>query len=247
MDPRLPGGGGYVIHGVYNLKPEFFGRTEDVVTLAENIGKQIQRWEGVDLNVNMRPVGGVRLQGGFSTGHTTTDNCDLVAKSPAPVNTRSSDTGIVTVGRIMPLEFCHQDTPWLTQVKFIGSYTVPRVDVMISGSFQDVPGPAIDAFYNLPNAVAAQALGRPLAGGAANISVPIVKPDTIYGERSNQVDLRFSKRLAVGRTRTTFSLDIYNAFNDSSVLTYNNNFAVWQRPTSILLARFVKLGMQLDF
>jgi hypothetical protein len=192
-------------------------------------------------------VGGVRLQGGFSSGHTLTDNCDLLKKSPAPPNTRSSDTGIVTAGRIAPLEFCHQNTPWLTQVKLTGSYTVPKVAVTISASFQDVPGPAINAFYNLPNAVAAQALGRPLSGGVANISVPIVKAGTIYGERSNQVDLRFSKRITVGRARTTFNVDLYNAFNDSSVLEYNNNFAAWQRPNSILLARFAKVGMQLDF
>src|SRR6185436_6319862 len=139
--------------------------------------------------------------------------------------------GVVTPGQITPLEFCHRDTPWLTQVKLIGSYTVPRLDIAISGTIQDVPGPAILANYNLPNAVASLALGRPLSGGAANISIPLVSPGvTIYGERSNQVDLRVSKRITMGRTRTTFQLDLYNAFNDSSVITYNNNFAVWQRP-----------------
>jgi hypothetical protein len=246
VDPRLPGGGGYVIHGLYNLKPAFFGVPADgLVTLAENIGKQIERWQGVDLNINMRPGGGVLVQGGFSTGRTTTDTCDLLAKSPAPSNTNTQ--GLVSAGQITPLDFCHRDTPWLTQVKFIGSYTVPIVGIGISATFQDVPGPEILANYNLPTAVAAQVLGRPLSGGAANISVPIVRPGTIYGERNDQVDLRFSKRITVGRTRTTFNFDIYNAFNDNSVLAYNNNFAVWQRPTDIMLARFAKVGMQVDF
>jgi hypothetical protein len=33
----------------------------------------------------------------------------------------------------------------------------------------------------------------------------------------------------------------------NTVLTVNNAFATWQRPTSILLARFAKIGMQIDF
>jgi hypothetical protein len=44
-----------------------------------------------------------------------------------------------------------------------------------------------------------------------------------------------------------FSLDLYNALNVDTVLTVNNAFATWQRPQSIMLARFAKLGMQIDF
>ena len=47
--------------------------------------------------------------------------------------------------------------------------------------------------------------------------------------------------------RTTANLDIYNAFNGSSVLTQSDAFATWQRPQSILLARFAKVSMQVDF
>jgi hypothetical protein len=31
------------------------------------------------------------------------------------------------------------------------------------------------------------------------------------------------------------------------MLTLNNAYATWQQPTSILLARFAKIGVQLDF
>ena len=41
----------------------------------------------------------------------------------------------------------------LTQLKMIGTYTVPRVDVQVSGTFQSVPGPALSAIYNAPAAV----------------------------------------------------------------------------------------------
>jgi hypothetical protein len=77
--------------------------------------------------------------------------------------------------------------------------------------------------------------------------VSLVAPNTLYGERVNQLDLRFGKPLTSGRTRTTLSVDLYNALNASSVLSQNNNFAAWQVPTAILPARFVKISMQFDF
>jgi len=74
-----------------------------------------------------------------------------------------------------------------------------------------------------------------------------VAPGTLYGERMNQLDFRFSKIVRVGRIKATGSLDLYNLLNVSPVLTLNNAFATWQRPQSILNARFAKIVVQLDF
>ena len=86
----------------------------------------------------------------------------------------------------------------------------------------------------------------------AGAQAPAQTPDTcrelvLYGERLNQVDLRVGKILRFGRTKTSLNLDLYNLFNVNTVLTVNNAFATWQRPTSILLARFAKIGVQFDF
>jgi hypothetical protein len=43
------------------------------------------------------------------------------------------------------------------------------------------------------------------------------------------------------------NLDVYNALNANPVLVENSNFAAWRQPSSILLARFVKLNVQFDF
>jgi hypothetical protein len=69
----------------------------------------------------------------------------------------------------------------------------------------------------------------------------------MYGERLHQLDLRFAKLFTFGRTRTSFSVDVFNALNTDTALSLNNSFGAWQRPTSILLARFAKLNMQIDF
>jgi hypothetical protein len=79
------------------------------------------------------------------------------------------------------------------------------------------------------------------------VTVNLVAPGSLYGERMNQLDFRVSRGFQIGRVRPTLNFDLYNALNSSSVLTLNNNFAVWQRPTSILTARFFKVSTLVSF
>ena len=229
-DARLPGGGAYSITGLYDLNPNRVGQVDNYFTLANKFGEQIEHWNGVDLTVNARPRGGIVLQGGLSTGRTSTDECDVAPRLDSPSQ-----------------RFCHVDTAFLTQVKLLGVYSVPKVDVQVAATLQSIPGPPVLANYNAPNAIVAPSLGRSLSAGAANVTVNLVEPGTIYGERLNQLDLRFSKLLRFGRTRTAVNLDLYNAFNGNAVLAQNNNFATWQAPQTILLARFAKISAQFDF
>jgi len=236
------------VHGMYNLNPAKFGLASDnFVTLAKNFGDQTEYWHGVDVNLNTRFFPGVLLQGGTSTGRTVTDNCALLAKVPEPAESRAN-SGLITTAAIRPLQFCHNATSWLTQVKFLGSYMIPRLDVLVSGTLQNLPGPPMLANYNLPTAIAAQTLGRPLSGGAANVAVGLLDPNTVFGDRLNQVDFRVGKVLRYGRTRATASVDFYNALNVSTILAQNNTFgSAWLQPTSIMPARFAKVSLQFDF
>jgi hypothetical protein len=232
--PRLPGGGGYVISGLYNVNPAKFGvPAENFLTFADNYGKQIRHWNGVDVTVNARPRAGVMLGGGTSTGRTVSDNCEILAKVPevSPVGGHN----------------CHVEEPFLTQVKFFGTYTVPRFDVQVTAALQNMPGPAISANYNAPNTEVAPSLGRNLAGGARNVTIDLVQAGTMYGERMNQIDVRIGKILTVGRARATASLDVYNILNASPVLAESGAFGTWLRPLQILNARFAKVVVQLDF
>ena len=58
-----------------------FGLVDNYTTFASDFGEQTETWNGVDLSVNARLQNGVMLQGGFSTGRTVTDNCEVAAKA----------------------------------------------------------------------------------------------------------------------------------------------------------------------
>ena len=231
-DSRLPNGGGYTTGPVYDLNPNKVGQVNNYVKFSDNYGKQIEHWNGVDFTVNARPRAGVMVQGGVSTGRTSTDNCEVLK----------------TVTEAGPLNaFCHVDTNFLTQVKLLGTYTLPKVDVQFSGTFQSLPGPQVTANYVATNAQIIPSLGRPLSGGAANATINIVQPGTMYGERLNQLDLRFAKLFKYSRTRTSLNFDLYNILNANAVTSQNNNYAAWQVPLSILDARLFKISVQFDF
>jgi hypothetical protein len=231
LDPRLPGGGGNVIPGLYDLKSAKFGVPADnLFTSSDKYGKQTEIWNGVDLTVNARPGPGTFVSGGTSTQRQATDNCEVVAKldNPSPL-------------------FCHAPGKFLTSVKFLASYTVPRVDIQVTGNFQNLPGPEITANYVASVAEVQPSLGRPLSGGARNVTVSLVEPRSMYGQRMTRLDLRVGKILRFGRVRATPSVDLYNMLNASTVLSQSSAYATWQRPQSIMPGRFAKVGMQLDF
>jgi hypothetical protein len=244
LDPRLPGGGGQVISGLYNVKPASFGLVDELTTAAKNYGDQTRRWHGIDVTSTVRLAQGLTFQGGFSTGTEARDECEIRAKLPAtnPLN-----------------PYCSWETPWLTQVKALGAYTIPRVEVQVSATLQSIPGilqnqqtsatpNGLAANFNVPNAVVQPSLGRPLAGGAANVSVNLIPAGTLYGDRTNQIDLRIAKIFRFGTRRLQAGLDIYNATNTNAIQNYNQTFGpAWLTPTSILTARFAKISGQFDF
>jgi hypothetical protein len=233
-DPRLPSGGGHVISGLHNIKPASFGRpTNNVITFASNYGDQSEVWTGVEVNMTARPQGGLFLQGGASTQRRTTDNCEVLRQLP-----ENDPAG---------LPYCHVQSAFVTQVKMLGSYTVPKIDVIVSGTFQNVPGPEILANYVATNAIVAPSLGRNLSGGASNLTVNLVEPGAMFGDRITMASLRFSKTVRVRNVRTTASLDLNNVLNSNTPLSVNNVFDDWQAPLQIMNPRFAKVVLQLDF
>jgi hypothetical protein len=133
----------------------------------------------------------------------------------------------------------------------LGSYTIPKIEVQVAGTLRSDQGAQLAANWTAPNS-ATVGLNRPFAGiGGTTIMVNLIEPGTLYGDRVNQIDMRFAKILRFGRSRTTVGFDVYNLMNSNPVLTYNQIFSptttTWLRPNSVLQARFVKISAQVDF
>ncbi|MES1256618.1 MAG: hypothetical protein ABUS56_13465, partial [Acidobacteriota bacterium] len=248
VDPRLPNGGGYPIAGLYDVSAAKFGLTNNFTTLASHYGDVVRTWQGVDAAVSVRAMHGLTLQGGLSTGRTFQDLCGL--KDTLPEYTRALSTPFPATSPTDP--WCSYGSAWLTQVKGLGSYAVPKVGAQVSVAWQSMPGPQIAANYAVPNAAVVPSLGRSLSGSATNVTTNLIAPGTLYGERMNQVDIRFAKvfRFA-GHGRISANLDLYNAFNASTVIiqndTYSPTTSSWQTPQTVLAPRLIKLGAQFDF
>jgi hypothetical protein len=248
VDPRLPGGGGNTISGLYDVNPALFGVTNNYLTYSDNYGNQYQRFNGMDFNATARMRNGLSVQGGFSFGKTTADNCEIRAKLPeiAPLN-----------------PFCHVETGYLPQFKALGSYVIPKVDVQVSGAYTGKAGIQVSGFgtpagvggalaanWAVPNALIQPQIGRPLSGGAPNATINILQPGVLYGDRVNEVDVRFGKIFRIAQTRANVGVDLYNLLNSGAILSYNQSYipnGAWLGPLSQISARFAKLSVQFDF
>jgi hypothetical protein len=147
--------------------------------------------------------------------------------------------------------WCDTSTGWVTRYTGLGSYTIPKVDVLLAGTFRSDQGGALAANWVVANALIQPSLGRPLSNSATNVTVNVIEPGTLYGDRINVVDLRLAKILKFGRTRTNVGFDLYNVMNLSPVLSYNQAYSptttLWLTPTGVLQPRFWKFSAQFDF
>lgn len=249
-DPRLPGGGGYTISGLNNIVPGKFGQTSNNITLADDIGDQYQRYNGLLLNVSARLGAGLQFQGGINTGQTVQDNCAVRAQVPE-LTTGAGVSPAVSPGN----PNCHSDPGFITKATALGSYTVPKIDVSVAGTLRSDQGGVLAANWNAPVGLVSQALGRPAAVVGPTVPISLVAPGQVWGDRVNALDLRFAKILRFGRARYNIGVDVINVTNSNAILTYNQNFntaittgsQAWLAPTSVLTPRFVKLGAQIDF
>jgi len=248
QDSRLPNGGGYQVGTLYDLNvPSLVGVTRNFITYADRYGNAYQKYNGIDVGVSARPRNGLTAQGGFSGGYSTSDNCEVRAKVPE-------------IALLNP--YCHIETSFLPQYKGIATYVMPKIDVSISGTFTSKPGIQVSGFgtpvaggafaanYTVSNAAVQQIIGRPLAGSAPNITVNLIEPHSILGDRVNELDMRVGKIFRVGRSRANVGVDFYNLLNAATPLSYNQAFianGTWLTPTSVLSARFAKISAQVDF
>lgn len=205
----------------------------DVGATQSVAGDRMERvFDGVDVNLSGRFDNGATLNGGIAFGNTVIDNCGIAVDSP------------------QALRFCRTEFTWTDDVQFKinGSHPLPW-NLRASFVFQSVPGFPISADYVVTSALAAPSLGRNFSAGARGTStVALVEPFTLFEDRSNLLDLRFSRRFAVGRTTITGHVDLSNVLNANTPQQVNPQYGPpWLKVTNALSARVMRLGVQLGF
>ena len=260
-DPRLPGSGGQIC-GLFDVKPDKFGQSRQVVELASNYGDWTEVYHGIDLTLTAR-MRKLFLTGGLNTGRTEVDYCSVVKTNPQVLpgvaTTATAGTVAFTAPRID--SFCDLVTPWRaqTQFKLAGVYELPY-QIEASVAYQHFPGitPGVgttggSASIVANNALIAPSLKRNLAAGStATVVVDVMPQYQRYEGATDQFDIRFIKAVRVAGKRLQGIFDIYNAFNARPVLAVNTRYSgatggAWLTPTSTLVGRLVKFGVQFDF
>jgi hypothetical protein len=210
---------------------------QEVTTLAGDYGELAEEPRH-PVNVSARPRNGLVFQGSFSTGTVRTSYCET--RTGAPEYGRAAIPSSTSRNPWCGLRVDHRYTG-------LGTYTCKDRGVGVG----HVPATR-RAAGGQPGLHAAQTtLGRPFANNAPNVTVNLIEPGTLYGDRVNEIDFRFAKILRFGRTRTNVGFDVYNITNSAPVLTYNQTFSptstTWLTPNSVLQPRFWKFSVQLDF
>src|SRR5262249_12426968 len=185
-DPRLPGGGGYKVSGLNNVVASKFGQTSNLITLADDIGDQYQKYNGMLFNLSARFGRGVQFQGGINTGKTVQDNCAVRAQVPE-LTTGAGVSPAVNPGN----PYCHSDPGFITKATALGRYTLPKVDVLVSGTFRSDQGGVLAANWNAPAGAAlpgggftsgsvAEALGRVPSVVGTTVPINLVAPGQVW-------------------------------------------------------------------
>ena len=196
-------------------------------------------YDGFDFDVNARLPRRIILSGGVSIGRERVDICNL-----------KDDLSLTQTGNLRAQDprtddFCNVTPPWAPLVKGQAAYPLPW-EINVSATFQSLLGPELRAQYPLTNAIAGPSLGRPFTNVPP--TVDMVPAGSMYGDRVYQTDLRFSKQIRYGTTTIRPTVSIYNLFNANPVQTYVNTYGgTWLNPTVILQARFIDIGIQVDF
>jgi hypothetical protein len=247
-DSRLPDGGGYPIT-LYSVKPQFSGLpASNYVTFETDFGPaRTHYWHGFEITGTARTQWGLSFQGGSSIGRTIVDRCDTLPKIDSP-DTRG----------------CLSNPPARPNFRGSASYTIPKVDVLVSTITRISPAPGLAATYTYPNTyimrpVSDGGLGRLPAGQLETGTTPVALLDNdrrLYADKTHrQVDMRFAKVLRFGGRRADVGIDLYNIFNVNTPVAYDGGYDAppavnggqWLQPTAIVQSRFARFNLTVSF
>jgi hypothetical protein len=246
--------------------PKVSAATDNYYTFAGDYGKRTAMFHSYQFTARARTSWNLVLLGGPTTGRGVRDACELQAKLPELTVTGNGATSAL-------VDACHVTEDWLTALNGLATYTVPKIDVLVSAIMRSQPGTtpggaatvgsngaSLAALYNVTNLEIFNATGHNLVGCAAGVapaactsvqSVNLLLPGAVYQKRLNSFDMRFAKVLRFAGKRADVGIDLYNIINANTQTgynqTYGNDGTGLFRPTSIQGARFARFNVTFNF
>ena len=242
-DPRLPNGGGYPIT---TYVPRVTTAAQNFLTkesrYSDNGEERDAYYDGINLNINARLRNGLFTSIGTQTGRRVDDRCHIQHNLTGGGGPNSRN--------------CLDANPFQTTVRGLASYTVPKVDVLVSATVRSQTPVERSAGWQVPTTVVTGLLGFTPPGSTAVTEIQLLDNDhRLYADnRRTQIDMRFAKIVRFGRTRTDIGVDLWNLLNTNYVTGYENDYSytesnggTWNVPQAIYPPRFVRLNFTVNF
>ena len=235
LDPRLPGGGGYPVSFLVRNNNSVLGVSDPYYTTDQRLRRRdaLLAWRGLHAQrpPDQRPAVPGRHQ------HRTRRQRHL-RRADRPV--RPADDAEHAPTRRPPS--CHRrpadcsaSEPWLTTFRGLASYTIPKVDVLVSAIVRSQANvqPGADVATNgalargqLPDERGAvPGRHRPAAApGRDDGDRQPAAARAVYGERVNNLDMRVAKIVRIKGTRANVGVDFYNLTNANTPTTVESTY-----------------------
>jgi hypothetical protein len=256
-DPRLPNPGQQQC-GYYDIKPQFFGQgTLRVTNAKEFVGqngnsKLPQRyWDGIWVSMSGRLPRSISVGGGIDIGRQVDDHCFTVDVPNQPYDVTASG-GTATTWNTFNSSgpgFCRVVTDWKNNLDIRINGSVPFKGGF-TGSFilRNTPGATENASMTVTAASITFKNGRAASSLTGPQVINVIRPNSLFGDRFNQLDLSVNKSLNVGFGRLRLAFDLYNALNANSIQNVTTTYGpTWLRPTTFLDPRLARVTASLQF
>ena len=248
---------------MYNVKSEFVSAVQNL----DRTDKNAKRWyNAYEFNLNARLPKGVRVFGGTTSEKTLMNICNVNFGDPNLLlycDQTKSDIPFLTQFKLAgtyPL-------PWYGITLGAAFQSLPgfllgtesmQYGVFTAGTGFGQPNGQAD-FWQVSRTTtyAANCKGSCTPGAlvipgltTATLNVPLTAPNSVYTPRTTQLDLSASKSFNFGRFRLNPKMDIFNALNSDDfqgVQTLQYGAAAYFRPSTILQARIIRVGVDMTW
>jgi hypothetical protein len=243
---------------IYNIDPSKRGLVGGIDRNSTDSNLRRRTYNGVQLGFNAR-VAGAQFFGGWTIDRVVDVRCDAIESNQS----RYGGTANIGAGNQPQPDFhwCDQsklDMPFLHELKFAGSYTLPWYGIQTNVAFQSYNGaPLFTRWVIGQNTRYAANCTGPCRPGElvvpnltpASYVVDLVAPGQKFYPRQNQMDLGIRKIFRFGKYQVSGQFDLFNINNSSFVKNQNITFgsAAFKTPLDILNPRTLRLAAQVRF